>query len=171
LHICCGVCALRSIDRLREEGYSAEGLFFNPNIQPYSEYLKRKQAVIAAGQAKDIKITEGEYNNSDWLKICEPYAKEKEGQKRCFLCYEIRLKETFSFCLKNNFDYFTTTLTISPHKNSQVIIDLGKSIGSEKFLSLDFKKKEGFKKTIEKAKRLNLYRQNYCGCGYGKNNK
>jgi len=168
LHICCGVCALSSIDRLKEEGYSVEGLFYNPNIQPHSEYFKRKQTAIAAAQAKNIRITEGEYNNSDWLKICGLYAEEKEGGRRCLLCYEMRLKETFSFFVKNNFDYFTTTLTISPHKNSQIIIDLGKKIGGDKFLCLDFKKKEGFKRTIEEAKNLDLYRQNYCGCGYSK---
>lgn len=168
LHVCCGVCALSSIDRLKQEGFSVEALFYNPNIQPHSEYLKRKQAAVTAAQTKEIKITEGEYNNADWLKICGPYKEEKEGGKRCSLCYEMRLKETFLFCLKNNFDYFTTTLTISPHKNSQAIIELGKKIGKDKFLCLDFKKQEGFKKTMEEAKALNLYRQNYCGCEYSR---
>jgi len=169
LHICCGVCALHSIDRLKQEGYLVEGLFFNPNIFPYSEYLKRKTAAWAVAEAKGIEITEGRPAFPQWLKICESYPDEKEGGRRCYLCYEMRLKEAFDACLKKGYDYFTTTLTISPHKDSLVIMELGRQIGKDKFLSLDFKKKEGFKKAVEEAKKLRLYRQNYCGCAYSMN--
>jgi len=166
LHICCGVCSLYSIDRLKQEGYLVEGLFFNPNIYPYSEYLKRKDAAFKAAEVKGIRITEGRPAFPEWLKVCAGYAEEKEGGKRCFLCYKMRLKEAFDACLKKGYDYFTATLTISPHKDSRVIMELGRQIGKDKFLSLDFKKQDGFKKAVEEAKKLNLYRQNYCGCVY-----
>lgn len=164
LHICCGVCALGAIERLKEQEDEVYGLFFNPNISPDEEYEKRKIAVKAAGEIAAVKIIEGRRDSEAWSAVCQKYRHEKEGQARCILCYELRLKETFRICVENNFDWFTTTLTISPHKNSKTIISLGRELGGDKFLAVDFKKKDGFKRTIELAKKHNLYRQNYCGC-------
>lgn len=166
LHICCGICALASIERIREEGFSVKGLFFNPNIHPYSEYIRRKETAQNVANITDIKIIERKYSVFEWFNLCKEYSHEQEGGTRCKLCYESRLQETFKICLKERFDYFTTTLTISPHKTSSVIFEIGKRLGGDKFLCLDFKKKEGFKKSVAKAKENNLYRQNYCGCVY-----
>lgn len=171
LHICCGVCAYSSIERLKEENFYVEALFFNPNIQPYSEYLKRKETAKKVVRITNIELIEGKYTVFDWFRLCKAYSQEQEGGRRCFLCYELRLKQTFDLCCQRNFDYFTTTLTISPHKKSSVIMEIGKNIGKDKFLPLDFKKNNGFKRTMEAAKRFNLYRQNYCGCIYSRKKK
>ncbi|MDP2923238.1 MAG: epoxyqueuosine reductase QueH [Candidatus Omnitrophota bacterium] len=166
LHICCGICALYCIERLKKNGFYVEGFFFNPNIHPESEYVKRKQMIAALRQISSIKILEGKYEPDEWHKICGAYQEEKEGGKRCLLCYQMRLVETFNVAKNLNFDYFSTTLTISPHKSSKAIIELGKKIGADTFLDNDFKKSNGFTQTMELAKRYNFYHQNYCGCIY-----
>jgi len=171
LHACCGVCAFASIERLKKEGFLPQALFFNPNIQPEDEYQKRKDAATKVAQASDINLIEAEYSIEEWQKACQIYAGEKEGGLRCDICFEIRLQRTFEAAREGGFDYFTTTLTISPHKRSKKIFEIGKRIGGDRFLAIDFKKHDGFKRTIEAAKKLNLYRQNYCGCLYSKNNK
>jgi len=152
-------------------GFFVEGFFFNPNIQPKSEYLKRKSIVDKVKKIFDIEVLEGPYCWEKWHKICDPFKDEREGGKRCLLCYEFRLRETFKILSKNastfnDFCYFTTTLTISPHKRSKEIFEIGEKIGGEKFLKIDFKKKDGFKKSCEIASTHNFYRQNYCGCIY-----
>ncbi|HIE36458.1 MAG TPA: epoxyqueuosine reductase QueH [Candidatus Omnitrophica bacterium] len=166
LHICCGVCTLYPIEKLRGLGFYVEGFFFNPNIYPYKEYLKRKKVIEKVKDLIKIKIIEGEYNPFLWLDVCKDYKEEKEGGKRCFLCYELRLKRTFKVLKEKKFDYFTTTLTVSPYKKSKAIISLGREMTSSHFFPIDFKKEDGFKKTIQLAKEFGLYRQNYCGCIY-----
>ncbi|UCC95338.1 MAG: epoxyqueuosine reductase QueH, partial [Candidatus Omnitrophota bacterium] len=94
------------------------------------------------------------------------YQNDKEGQERCLLCYELRLKKTFELFCQKQFDYFTTTLTMSPHKDSKQVLSIGRNISKRHFLPIDFKKREGFKKTIQLVKKHNMYRQNYCGCAY-----
>jgi len=164
LHVCCGVCAFDSLERLKEEGHSPAVLFFNPNIQPYSEYLRRKKAAKIVAEAAGVSMVGTRYSSSDWHRVCGNLRHEPEGRRRCLLCYELRLRKTFEVCCKKNYDYFTTTLTISPHKVSASIIEIGRRIGGMRFLDFDFKKKDGFKKTIAGAKKLKLYRQSYCGC-------
>ena len=164
LHACCGVCAYACIERLKEEGFSPTVFFFNPNIQPQTEYQKRKDTAFITAGALDVAMIEGNYNSSAWHKEVEPYFQEAEGGQRCLACYKLRLSETFNLLRKEGYDYFTTTLTVSPHKKSSSIIKIGKDIGGDKFLPFDFKKKDGFKKSIAGAKSLNLYQQNYCGC-------
>jgi len=166
LHICCGVCAFYSIDYLKEKGFEVVGYFFNPNIYPEEEYNKRKDVLYTVADLTSIKIIEGDYANKEWEELCKAYKDEPEGGKRCELCYKIRLEETAKKSKDLNFDYFTTTLTISPHKKSKVIFDIATLIDKNRFLFIDFKKNDGFKKTIELAKKYNLYRQNYCGCRY-----
>jgi len=166
LHICCGVCALYAIEKLKKEGYVVEGLFFNPNIYPQDEHSLRKEAAHNATDIEDIKMIEGKYEPSLWGDACGQYKDEAEGGMRCNLCYELRLKKTFEKAKDLGFDFFTTTLTISPHKDSRVISEIGKTIGADTFLEMDFKKEDGFKRTMELAKKHNLYRQKYCGCMY-----
>ncbi len=168
LHICCVVCALHAIQKLKEEGYSVEGLFFNPNIYPADEYGRRKEAAKQAASIEGIKMIEVGYDPSLWIEVCAKYADEKEGGGRCQLCYRLRMSKTLEIARESGFDFFTTTLTISPHKDSASICKIGKEIGQNYFLAVDFKKNEGFRKTMESAKKHNLYRQNYCGCMYSK---
>ncbi len=165
LHVCCGVCALSCIKRLKEEGFEVDTFFFNPNIHPEKEYLKRRHTAKIVSDTLDVKMAEGGYDIESWSAICGKYKDEKEGGKRCSACIKYRLKETFALA-SSKYDYFAASLTISPHKLSSAIIEIGKSIAQDKFLPLDFKKKDGFKKSMEAAKELNLYRQNYCGCIY-----
>jgi predicted adenine nucleotide alpha hydrolase (AANH) superfamily ATPase len=166
LHICCGVCASAPIEKLKSNGYSVVGFFYNPNIHPHKEYLHRKNETEKIAKLYDIKIIEGNYELNRWKDSCDQFRQEKEGGKRCTLCFKLRLEKTYQLTQENNFDYFTSTLTISPHKNSQKIFQIGEKIGGDQFLKIDFKKKNGFKKAIEISKKLDLYRQNYCGCIY-----
>lgn len=166
LHTCCGVCAYACIEKLKEQGYLPSLFFFNPNIQPQAEYQKRKQAARSVAKNLEVEMKEGGYEFADWYEVARPYQHQKEGQERCLICYRLRLEQTFQVMLKEGFSYFTTTLTVSPYKRSSKIITIGKDIGAEKFLAFDFKKKDGFKKSLTAAKSLNLYRQNYCGCIY-----
>ena len=171
LHICCGVCAFGSIEHLKKEGYYIEGFFYNPNIYPPQEYSKRLQALGAVKDVLGIAIEEGRYNDDEWFSLCKDYADEQEGGVRCMRCYEMRLSETYRKMQDKKFDYFTTTLTISPHKNSSDIFDIGKAIDAQRFLVIDFKKQDGFKRTQELSKKYNVYHQDYCGCIYSQRNR
>lgn len=166
LHICCGVCAFGCVQRLQEEDYHVEGFFYNPNIYPKEEHKKRKEGLEALRNVFGVTIHEGMYNHREWSKFCSSYAKEPEGGIRCCKCYHLRLGITYEYMKEKNFDYFTSTLTISPHKKSTIILGIGKMVGDASFLAIDFKKKDGFKKTCELAKQHNMYHQNYCGCLY-----
>jgi predicted adenine nucleotide alpha hydrolase (AANH) superfamily ATPase len=168
LHVCCGVCAGAPIKRLKDEGFEVEALFFNPNIHPFSEYVRRLETCRRVTGALGVVLVEGRYLWQEWMDECRQYAKEPEGGKRCQVCFYIRLKEALRICEERNCDYFTTTLTISPHKKSRDVFSIGHGLGEKSFLEIDFKKKEGFKKTLLKAKEMSLYRQNYCGCVYSK---
>lgn len=166
LHICCGVCALYSIEKLKIKGFSVTGYFYNPNIYPNSEYLRRKTQAEKIADLDKIALITPSYAPQEWKKRCAGLKKEKEKGERCRLCFQLRLSQTKKAAEKGKYDYFTSTLTISPHKNSQMVFEAGQAAGGDRFLKIDFKKENGFKKTTEKAKELNLYRQNYCGCIY-----
>jgi predicted adenine nucleotide alpha hydrolase (AANH) superfamily ATPase len=166
LHICCSVCASLAIKRLKDEGFFVVGFFFNPNIHPFSEYRRRKDNLAVVKRVFSIDIIEGSYKPRDWFDVCKEYAEAPEGDIRCNLCYEFRLKETLDLCKRGQFDFFTTTLSISPHKSSATIFDVAKKIGGNYFLERNFKEKDGFKQAIDFSKEHKLYRQNYCGCVY-----
>ena len=166
LHICCGVCAAGVVKTLTEEGHQVIGFFYNPNIHPADEYHKRLETVHKVAQELNFPLEIAPYTPEEWLKETEHLKHEPEGGKRCQVCFRIRLQKAYS-CLKEcGADAFTTTLTISPHKSAVVVNQTGLKIGGDKFLVRDFKKKEGFKKTIQIAREWQLYQQNYCGCLY-----
>lgn len=170
LHSCCGPCSSACIDRLKEY-FDITVVYYNPNIEPKEEYLKRKSEQIRLLKEWNIKFLDCDYDNQKWRDTTKYLSKELEGGKRCSVCFGIRLKYTALKARELGFDYFATTLTVSPHKNSQVINKIGERIASEvnvKFLYSDFKKKDGYKKSIEFSKKYNLYRQDYCGCLYSK---
>lgn len=170
LHSCCGPCSSACIDRLKEY-FDITVVYYNPNIEPKEEYLKRKGEQIRLLKEWNIKFLDCDYDNQKWRDTTKYLSEELEGGKRCSVCFGIRLKYTALKARELGFDYFATTLTVSPHKNSQVINKIGERIASEvnvKFLYSDFKKKDGYKKSIEFSKEYNLYRQDYCGCLYSK---
>ena len=144
--------------------------YFNPNIFPKEEYLKRldtQKQVIEHFENVDLKFLE--YDEAEFLENVKGFELEKEGGQRCTKCFYLRLKKTAEYAKANGYDYFGTTLTVSSHKNEQVINQLGEQISSEVgilFLYSDFKKHDGYKRSIELSKQFNLYRQNYCGCRF-----
>ena len=166
LHVCCAGCSTESIRRLSEEGFKVTGFFYNPNIHPEKEYQKRKGDLNIVRKEFSIDIIEGAYHLDKWFEFIKGHENDREGGERCGLCFEMRLKEAYRVMLDRGFDFFTTTLTISSHKNSGIINNIGKEIGGDRFLSRDFKKKDGFKKSVMASKELGLFRQNYCGCVY-----
>lgn len=165
LHSCCGPCSTSVIERL-VENYDITVFYFNPNIFPYEEYLKRLNEQKRLLKILNIPFIEGEYNQEIFNNALIGCENQKEGELRCFKCYELRLKHTFEKALELNFDYYTTTLTVSPRKNAVWVNHIGSNMQSDKlkFLSADFKKKDGYKRSIELSKFYNLYRQHYCGC-------
>ena len=170
LHSCCGPCTSACIDRLKEY-FDITVVYYNPNIEPIDEYIHRKNEQVRLLKEWNIKYLDCDYDNDLWVDTTKYLTKELEGGKRCSVCFGIRLKYTANMAKRLGFDYFGTTLTVSPHKDSQLINKIGGSIGSNlgiKYLYSDFKKRDGYKKSCEFAKQYNLYRQDYCGCLYSK---
>jgi predicted adenine nucleotide alpha hydrolase (AANH) superfamily ATPase len=166
VHICCGVCAAGVVETLKEEGYEVTGFFYNPNIYPEKEYLKRLEATRRVARELNFPLVAAPYAPDEWFTQAEPLKHEPEGGKRCEVCYRIRLEKTYRYILSYGVDLFTTTLTISPRKRAETVNRIGEEIGGDSFLARDFKKKDGFKKANELARQWQLYRQNYCGCMY-----
>ncbi len=170
LHSCCGPCSTAVIERLKNN-FDITVYFFNPNIEPLEEYDKRKYNQIKVLEKYNIKYVDNDYNNQLFKNIASNLENAKEGGLRCYKCYNLRLKETAIKAKEDNFEYFTTTLTISPSKDSQIINQIGNSLSIEnniKYLPGDFKKNNGYLRSIELSKELDLYRQQYCGCLYSK---
>lgn len=170
MHSCCGPCSTACIERLKDY-FDITVLYYNPNIEPLEEYNKRKETQKSVLRRLNIKYMDSDYDNETFRLLTKELKDELEGGKRCTVCFSLRLKETAKRAKENSFDYFTTTLTVSPHKNSELINKLGIEIGERvgvKFLVADFKKREGYKRSIELSKEFDLYRQNYCGCLYSK---
>ena len=172
LHSCCGPCSSCCIERLADY-FNITIYYYNPNIYPEEEYLKRKQVqldLISKLPTKHkVEFLDCDYIQDEYNEAVKGYEACKEGEERCYKCYELRIRKTASTALKNNYDFFATTLSVSPHKNSKWINEIGRRIESElgiRYLPSDFKKKDGYKRSIELCKKYCLYRQNYCGCIY-----
>lgn len=134
---------------------------------PEDEYQKRFQEIKRLASIYNVKVIEGTYDNDLYLNKVEGFEEEREGKGRCDICYLLRLEETSQYAKLNNFDYFATTLTVSPYKNTVKINEIGELLERKyevKYLYSDFKKRDGYKKSIELSKKYNLYRQDYCGC-------
>lgn len=173
LHVCCAPCSSAVLEILSNY-FDITIFYYNPNTYPYNEYKKRFNELIKLNEILNnkIKIIEGKYDDDNYYKFVEGLENEKEGGIRCHKCYLYRLEETAKYASLNNFDYFTTSLSVSPYKNSQVLNTIGKSLEQKyniKYLYSDFKKKDGYKRSIELSKKYNLYRQTYCGCKYSIN--
>lgn len=171
LHSCCAPCSSYVITYLKDY-FDITILYYNPNIEPIEEYNKRKEEQIRLCKLFNIKVLDCDYDNDLFHETVLGLEKCKEGGSRCFKCYELRLRKTA--LLASNYDFFGTTLTVSPFKNSNKLNEIGLNLEKEynvKYLVSDFKKKEGYKKSIILSKKYNLYRQDFCGCIYSKRDK
>ena len=170
LHSCCAPCSSYCLSYLSEY-FSITLLYYNPNIYPEEEYFKRvaeQKRLISEMKFKNpVSFIEGNFDPQEFYSAVKGLEKEKEGGERCFKCYELRLRKAAEYAKKGGFDYFTTTLSISPLKNAAKINEIGEKIAEQygvKHLPSDFKKKEGYKKSTLLSKEYGLYRKNYCGC-------
>lgn len=173
LHSCCAPCGGQVINELKSQGFAVTVFFYNPNIFPLEEYKIRKSEIAKYCQKENIEFLAGEYAHEKWLAFIKGLEKEKEGSFRCFKCYEFRLQETAKYAMEHGFDYFASTLSISPHKNASKINEIGNELAEKhhiKFFTADWKKNDGFKKSCELSKTHNFYRQKYCGCEFSINN-
>jgi len=169
LHCCCAVCAGYSIEKLVSSGFEPVLYWFNPNIYPIEEYERRFKELERYAKKLSLELIVPEQNPKEWKEFVKGLEAEKEGGARCLKCFEYRLSFAAREAKKRNIEGFTTTLTVSPHKNSKNIFTEGHKAGQKygvKFLEFDFKKENGFLKTMEIARRENFYRQNYCGCEF-----
>jgi predicted adenine nucleotide alpha hydrolase (AANH) superfamily ATPase len=170
LHICCAPCSTAVIERLRDE-FDITGYFYDPNIHPEEEYIRRLEETKGLYNKLSIPLIEAQYDAEIWFELTEDFKHEPEGGKRCELCYDMRLEKAAGFAKENGFDIFATVLSISPHKKAEAINNIGRKLAEKygiKFYEADFKKKDGFKRSLELSREYNLYRQDYCGCVYSK---
>lgn len=183
LHSCCAPCSSYVLEYLRKF-FAITVFYYNPNITEQEEYVKRvaeqKRLIVEFNRqledgtiagAYPIEVIEGDYQRELFFDSVKGLENCKEGGERCFVCYEMRLRETAKRAKELEADYFTTTLTISPLKNAAKLNEIGERLAQEygvPFLPSDFKKKNGYKRSIELSKEYNLYRQDYCGCIYSK---
>ena len=169
LHTCCAPCLAYPQSFFKEENkYTPLAFFYNPNISPEEEYQKRLDNFVEFCDITNTKYIIGNYDTEEWREFVKDFKDAPEGGLRCSLCFTFRLKKTFEYASKNNISYITSTLTVSPYKNSErifsIVDDLQKLYPNIEYIKYNFKKKEGYKKGNIIYKKYDLYRQNYCGC-------
>jgi predicted adenine nucleotide alpha hydrolase (AANH) superfamily ATPase len=173
LHICCAPDATIGIERLADQ-YEVEGYFYNPNIHPLEEHHRRGEAMENLSCAVSFPYREGRYDPERWLKTTAGMEDEPEKGRRCVECIRLRLQETSRAAKEGGFDLFAAVLTVSPHKELEMINRLGEEAGrlhGVEYLPTDLKEKDGFRRSVELSKKYKLYRQNYCGCVYSMRDK
>ena len=178
LHSCCGPCSTAVVERLIRD-YEITVYFYNPNITDEEEYMKRKDAQESFVQQYNLNpdrvdllhYEEGVYDPRVFYSAVKGHEWDPEGGDRCSICFRLRLENTAHQAMMGGFDYFTTTLSVSPHKNFELISSIGNEYSmrcGQKFLACDFKKKDGYRRSIQLSKEYCLYRQTYCGCEFAK---
>lgn len=178
LHACCGPCSTSCVERLAPD-YAVTVYYYNPNITDREEYYLRRDTLLQFLNAYNeefkenftVGYLEGAYDREKFLDRATALADEPEGGRRCDLCFAMRLAETARKAAELEMEYFTTTMSVSPHKNYDKIKELGLMLQEEtgvKFLDIDFKKKNGFGRSVELSKKYGLYRQNFCGCDFAR---
>lgn len=174
LHCCCAPCSSYVLEYLQQY-FAITVFFYNPNITEEIEYNKRKKElkryISEVEFGNQIQYLDADYDASSFLKVAKGYENELEKGKRCKRCFQLRLEETAKKASEGMYDFFCTTLSISPHKNADMLMEIGEKVGKQygvSYLPSDFKKKNGYKRSIELSKQHNLYRQNYCGCVFSK---
>ncbi len=177
LHSCCGPCSTQVIHFLKDY-FEITVFYYNPNIEPEEEYLKRKNEQIRfieefnKKENNQVYFLDCDYENNEFKKCSKGLEDALEGGARCSKCFYLRMHKTAEVALLNHLEYFGTTLTVSPHKNSMIINQIGEKIANLlgiKYIYGDFKKQNGYQNSILYSKEYNLYRQNYCGCFYSIN--
>ncbi len=172
LHSCCGPCSSAVLERLRDH-FRVTVLYYNPNIEPEEEYLRRRaeQQRLLEALGEDTGWLACEYDHAAFAAFAPSMAEEPEGGKRCLACFALRLNETARQAKEHGFEYFTTTLSVSPHKNAENVNRAGEEAAQRfgvKYLYADFKKKNGYLRSLQLSAEYGLYRQNYCGCLFSK---
>ena len=172
LHACCAPCSSYVIEYLSKY-FEITILYYNPNIYPQEEYDRRLNELkkFVPEFNNNIRVVEKTYEPDEYYKAIKGLENLGEKSKRCYACYKLRMKESALYARQNNYDYFTTTLSISPYKISSWINEIGESLSKEyniQYLYSDFKKKNGYKRSLELSKEYDLYRQDYCGCVFSK---
>ncbi|MBM3331053.1 epoxyqueuosine reductase QueH [candidate division WOR-3 bacterium] len=170
LHICCGPCSTEVIRRLKDD-YEVVGFFYNPNVHPEAEYNKRLMGVQRISALWRVLVDVGHYDRGRFIEAVRGLEAEPEGGRRCSACYRLRLEETARRAAENGCTHLATTLTIAPMKKAAVINPIGKEVATRHgltFVDEDWKKRDGFRQSIELSRDLGLYRQNYCGCGFSR---
>jgi predicted adenine nucleotide alpha hydrolase (AANH) superfamily ATPase len=172
VHICCAPDAAYVIGLLKEN-YDVTGFFYNPNIHPAEEYALRLLEAKKVADILGVRLVEEAYDDSRWLALAQKFKDEPEKGRRCDVCYAMRLERTARAAAAQGFDFFTTIMSLSPWKKADVLNRIGRMFGRRygvEFLEANFKKKDGFKKSVEISKAWNIYRQDYCGCIYSRRN-
>ena len=174
LHSCCAPCSSYVLEYLAPYFHICD-FYYNPNISPKKEYEDRREElrrlIEEMGLSTKVTFLEGTYQPEEFFAMAKGLEQLPEGGERCFLCYEMRLRESARMAKESGMEYFATTLTISPLKNAAKLNEIGERIAEEygvKYLPSDFKKKNGYKRSVELSAEYNLYRQNYCGCIFSK---
>ena len=174
LHGCCAPCSSYVLEYLSEY-FDITVFYYNPNISPKEEFSKRSaelsRLISEMPQKHAIRLVEGKYDSERFFEMSKGLENAREGGERCFKCYRMRLEETAKAAKSGGFDYFTTTLSVSPLKNAQKLNQIGKELSDMygvPYLFSDFKKRDGYKRSCELSRVYGLYRQNYCGCVYSK---
>ncbi len=168
LHSCCGPCSSGVLDQLTAN-YDVTVYFYNPNIYPEEEYLKRAKAQSDFLTQMGISCVIEDYHPEEYEAVVKGLENQPEGGNRCLKCFELRLEKTAKYAKQKGYDIFTTTLSVSPHKDYIAINKIGKAMEEKygvKFLEANFKKNDGYLKSIQNSKKYGIYRQNYCGCKY-----
>jgi predicted adenine nucleotide alpha hydrolase (AANH) superfamily ATPase len=165
LHICCAPCATHAV-RLLSEAHAVTGFFSNSNIAPREEYDLRLDTARQLARLCEIALIEDAYDHAAWLEAVKGLEKEPERGRRCEACFRYNLARAAAYAAAHGFDRFTTTLTISPHKDTRTIFAIGRSLGP--FLEVDLKKQDGFLKSRALSRDYGLYRQDYCGCEFSR---
>lgn len=166
LHTCCGPCAGHAVDKLRRLGHEVTLCFSNSNLAPPEEHARRLEAARQLSAAADAPLIVDVPDHAAWLAAVAGIEGEQEGGARCARCFRFSLERVRQIAVEGGFEHFTTSLTISPHKRSALILEIGRTLDPVRFLEIDFKKHGGFQHSMAMAKARGLYRQDYCGCEF-----
>ncbi len=174
LHICCAPCSSATLERLQER-FDVDLYFYNPNIEPYAEFEKRareaERFVREFRPDGGVRVLTAEYDHGAIEEIARGREEMPERSERCYLCYELRMRKTAEYAKAHGYECFTTSLSISPYKSSRWINEIGERLEREtgvRFLHSDFKKQNGYRRSIEMSREYGLYRQDWCGCVYSR---
>lgn len=173
LHTCCAPCAIYVVQQLAKE-YDLALHYCNPNIHPADEYQKRLNEIIKWAKKNNIKLIEADYDADLWFNAVRGLERAPEGGERCWVCYELRMRATAQYAKSSGCDIFSTTMSISPHKNATKLNEIGQKLEGKyniKYLVADWKKDDGFKIACQLSKQENFYRQDYCGCTFSQRDR